>query len=56
MGHLVRGGAVLNSLVAGVPWAAVVTVETWTDLYSALAPQGSSIRARGRARGGDPGP
>jgi predicted acyl esterase len=34
------GGAVLNSLVAGVPWAAVVTVETWTDLYSALAPQG----------------
>ena len=34
------GGAVFNSLVAGVPWAAVVTVETWTDLYSALVPQG----------------
>ena len=34
------GGAALNSLVAGVPWAAVVGVETWTDLYSALAPQG----------------
>jgi len=34
------GGAVFNSLVAGVPWAAVVTVETWTDLYSALMPQG----------------
>jgi predicted acyl esterase len=34
------GGAVLNSLVAGVPWATVVTVETWTDLYSALMPQG----------------
>ena len=34
------GGGVLNSLVAGVPWAAVVTVETWTDLYSALMPQG----------------
>jgi ABC-2 type transport system ATP-binding protein len=34
------GGAVLNSLVAGVPWSAVVTVETWTDLYSALMPQG----------------
>ena len=33
------GGAVFNSLVAGVPWAAVVTVETWTDLYSALMPQ-----------------
>ena len=34
------GGAVLNSLVAGVPWSAVVTVQTWTDLYSALMPQG----------------
>jgi predicted acyl esterase len=34
------GGAVLNSLVAGVPWAAVATAETWTDLYSALLPQG----------------
>jgi predicted acyl esterase len=34
------GGAVLRSLVEGVPWAAVETVETWTDLYSALAPQG----------------
>jgi ABC-2 type transport system ATP-binding protein len=34
------GGAVFNSLAAGVPWAAVATVETWTDLYSALMPQG----------------
>jgi predicted acyl esterase len=34
------GGGVFNSLVAGVPWAAVVTVETWTDLYWALMPQG----------------
>lgn len=34
------GGAIFNSLTAGVPWAAVVTVETWTDLYSALVPQG----------------
>ncbi len=34
------GGAVFNSLVAGVPWAAVFTVETWTDLSSALMPQG----------------
>ena len=34
------GGAIFNSLVAGVPWAAVVTVETWTDLFSALMPQG----------------
>jgi len=34
------GGAIFNSLVAGVPWGAVVTVETWTHLYSALMPQG----------------
>jgi len=33
------GGAVLRSLVDGVPWAAAVTVQTWTDLFSALAPQ-----------------
>jgi len=36
------GGAVLRSLVEGVPWAAVETVETWTALYSALIPQGLS--------------
>ena len=34
------GGAAWNSLVAGVPWAALEVVETWTDLYSALMPQG----------------
>jgi fermentation-respiration switch protein FrsA (DUF1100 family) len=34
------GGAVFNSLVAGVPWGAVVTVQTWTDLYAALVSQG----------------
>jgi fermentation-respiration switch protein FrsA (DUF1100 family) len=34
------GGAVLNSLVAGVPWRAVATVQTWTDLLAALMPQG----------------
>jgi predicted acyl esterase len=34
------GGAVWNSLVAGVPWTAVEVVETWTDLYEALVPQG----------------
>jgi fermentation-respiration switch protein FrsA (DUF1100 family) len=33
------GGAVLRSLVDGVPWAAAEVLETWTDLYSALAPQ-----------------
>jgi len=35
-GMSLGGGAVLRSLVQGVPWK---TVETWTDLYSALAPQ-----------------
>jgi len=34
------GGMILNSLAAGVPWAAVVGVETWSDLYSGLMPQG----------------
>ena len=34
------GGAIWNSLAAGTPWAAIEVVETWTDLYSALAPQG----------------
>jgi predicted acyl esterase len=39
-GHSYGGGAIWNSLVAGVPWAAVEVVETWTDLYSALVPNG----------------
>ena len=34
------GGAIWNSLAAGVPWAAVEVAETWTDLYSALVPSG----------------
>jgi pimeloyl-ACP methyl ester carboxylesterase len=34
------GGAVWNSTVAGVPWAAIETVETWSDLYKALVPNG----------------
>ncbi len=33
------GGAVWNAIVAGVPFAAAETCETWTDLYSALVPQ-----------------
>jgi fermentation-respiration switch protein FrsA (DUF1100 family) len=36
------GGAVLRSLVEGVPWTAVATAQTWTDLYGALAPQSLS--------------
>jgi fermentation-respiration switch protein FrsA (DUF1100 family) len=34
------GGAALLSLAAGVPWAAVEVAETWTDLGTALLPQG----------------
>jgi fermentation-respiration switch protein FrsA (DUF1100 family) len=33
------GGAVWRSVVEGLPFAAVETVETWTDLASALIPQ-----------------
>ena len=33
------GGAAWNSVVAGVPFAALETVETWSDLYSALFPR-----------------
>jgi ABC-2 type transport system ATP-binding protein len=36
------GGAIWNALVAGVPFAAAETCETWTDLYSALVPQNLS--------------
>jgi alpha-beta hydrolase superfamily lysophospholipase len=38
-GMSMGGGTFLRSLVEGVPWAAVEVTETWTDLYSALAPQ-----------------
>jgi fermentation-respiration switch protein FrsA (DUF1100 family) len=41
-GASLGGGAVLRSLVQDVPWAAAEVVETWTDLYSALAPQNLS--------------
>jgi hypothetical protein len=34
------GGLILNALAAGVPLAAAVILETWTDLYSAFWPQG----------------
>jgi predicted acyl esterase len=33
------GGAAWNSVVAGVPFRALETFETWSDLYSALYPQ-----------------
>lgn len=34
------GGALLGSLAAGVPWAALEVAETWTDLGRSLFPQG----------------
>jgi predicted acyl esterase len=34
------GGAALRSVAEGEPFAAVTVVETWTDLYDALVPQG----------------
>ncbi len=34
------GGAAWNSLAAGTPWATIEVVETWTDLRTALLPQG----------------
>ena len=34
------GGAIYTSLAAGVPWAAIEIVESFTDLRSALLPQG----------------
>jgi alpha-beta hydrolase superfamily lysophospholipase len=36
------GGAVWNAAVAGVPFKAIVPVITWTNLVTALAPQGLS--------------
>jgi predicted acyl esterase len=36
------GGAVWRSVVEGLPFAAVETVETWTDLASAILPQSLS--------------
>jgi len=33
------GGAIMRAAVEGVPFAALETVESWTDLYSALLPQ-----------------
>jgi predicted acyl esterase len=34
------GGAIWRALVDGIPFAAVETLQTWTDLFQALAPSG----------------
>jgi predicted acyl esterase len=39
-GYSYGGGAVWRAAAEGVPFAAIEVVTTWTDLYSALAPQG----------------
>lgn len=38
-GMSLGGGAAWNSVVAGVPFKALETFETWSDLYGALFPQ-----------------
>ncbi len=40
LGISLGGGAAWNSLAAGVPWAALEVIESWTNLQSALVPQG----------------
>jgi alpha-beta hydrolase superfamily lysophospholipase len=42
LGISLGGGAVWNAAVAGVPFKAIVPVITWTNLTTALAPQGLS--------------
>ena len=42
LGISLGGGAVWNATVAGVPFKAIVPVITWTNLTTALAPQGLS--------------
>jgi alpha-beta hydrolase superfamily lysophospholipase len=42
LGISLGGGAVWNATVAGVPFKAIVPVITWTNLATALAPQGLS--------------
>ena len=38
-GYSYGGGAIWRATVEGVPFAAIAPATTWTDLYSALAPQ-----------------
>jgi branched-chain amino acid transport system substrate-binding protein len=42
LGISLGGGAVWNATVAGVPFKAIVPIITWTNLVTALAPQGLS--------------
>ena len=42
LGFSLGGGAVWNATIAGVPFKAIVPIITWTNLATALAPQGLS--------------
>src|SRR4051794_34019192 len=42
LGISLGGGAVWNAVMSGVPFRAIVPVITWTNLLTALAPQGLS--------------
>jgi alpha-beta hydrolase superfamily lysophospholipase len=42
LGFSLGGGAVWNATTAGVPFKAIVPIITWTNLATALAPQGLS--------------
>ena len=42
LGISLGGGAVWNALISGVPFKAAVPIITWTNLLTALAPQGLS--------------
>jgi alpha-beta hydrolase superfamily lysophospholipase len=42
LGISLGGGAVWNATIAGVPFKAIVPIITWTNLLTALAPQGLS--------------
>jgi alpha-beta hydrolase superfamily lysophospholipase len=42
LGISLGGGAVWNALISGIPFKAAVPIITWTNLLTALAPQGLS--------------
>jgi branched-chain amino acid transport system substrate-binding protein len=45
LGISLGGGLLWNSLAAGVPFKAIVPVITWTNLVTALAPQGNLTKS-----------
>jgi branched-chain amino acid transport system substrate-binding protein len=45
LGVSLGGGAVWNAVAAGVPFKAIVPIITWTNLVTALAPQGTLTKS-----------